>query len=315
MRAIRRMVRRSAALRGLAAAGENLVSAVRPRQVVVPQVPGGPRYLLSAMIRVKDEGRFLPEWIAYHHVLGVEHVYVYDNDSRDGVRDMLRPIIESGILTYTHWPHSPASPGAELDFLATHGGDSGWVAFLDADEFIHERASGDLLRALTTDPRQPAVALNWRYFGSAYHETIPDGLLLENFTRADVGLDHHVKVVARPEQIRRYRTSHNFLYHRGRLARTSEGVAARASFAEPNDGSASLVIHHFVYRSTADYRSKAARGFVDRRGAMDQARRESRIETEFRRHNDTIVDPPFERLDAVRSLLRSWGFDTEYTGA
>ena len=51
---------------------------------------------LCALLRVvmqtmlKDEAGALVEWIEYHVLLGVEHFYVYDNNSGDDVRRRLQ---------------------------------------------------------------------------------------------------------------------------------------------------------------------------------------------------------------------------------
>ena len=73
-----------------------------------PQGTAGGHYL-AAMVRVKDEARFLPEWIAHHLNLGVEHFYVYDNGSTDGTKEVLAPFVDSGVATYVPWPSPPHS--------------------------------------------------------------------------------------------------------------------------------------------------------------------------------------------------------------
>jgi hypothetical protein len=39
---------------------------------------------------LRDEADAIVEWIEYHALLGVEHFYVYDNNSRDGLRQRLQ---------------------------------------------------------------------------------------------------------------------------------------------------------------------------------------------------------------------------------
>eukprot|EP00965_Chrysotila_dentata_P228468 6196619-Pleurochrysis_carterae.AAC.1 len=45
-------------------------------------------YALSIATIVQDEGRWLPEWLEYHSlsIVGVQHFYIYDDDSRDDIR-------------------------------------------------------------------------------------------------------------------------------------------------------------------------------------------------------------------------------------
>ncbi len=278
-----------------------------------PAPPGGPRYRLAAMIRVKDEARFLPEWIAHHAGLGVEHVFVYDNDSSDGLDAALAPFVAEGLATRVPWPTVPASPGAEADFLARFGPQCGWVAFFDADEFLFEAAPGALAATLAEHARRPAVAVSWRYFGSSGHDTVPPGLVTENFERADAVYNRHVKVIARPALIARYRNSHNFYYRGGRLAVTPGGRRMLGSFITPPT-QPRLVLHHYICRSRADYERKTRRGFVDASGAKEQSRHADVVDREVRRHNEVRVTPAAATVAATAALLARLGFPAEISG-
>jgi hypothetical protein len=287
---------------------ENALATVRPRPMGRPaHAPGSERFFLSAMVRVKDEARFLPEWMAYHSVLGVEHFYVYDNSSSDGLAERIAPFIEAGLVTLIGWPQRPISPSADNHFLAHHATDSRWVAFLDADEFIRMH-SGDLADLLRANASHPALAINWRYFGSSGFDQLPPGLVIENFTAADATFDRHVKVIAQPRRIRRYRNPHNFLYNGARLARTAGGRRVFASFVTP-DPNPQVSLSHYVYRSRSDYARKVMRGYATSRGADDRARREERIEQEFHRHNSVIVAPDEMLIAATRAVLDRLGVD------
>ncbi|CAM9406752.1 unnamed protein product [Choristocarpus tenellus] len=39
---------------------------------------------VATCLRTKDYGRYLPEWVAYHWVVGINRIHVYDDDSIDG---------------------------------------------------------------------------------------------------------------------------------------------------------------------------------------------------------------------------------------
>ncbi|HEX6167230.1 MAG TPA: glycosyltransferase family 92 protein [Acidimicrobiales bacterium] len=273
-----------------------------------PDRAGSPvEHFLSAMIRVKDEARFLPEWLAHHLNVGVGHVYVYDNNSSDDIERVIAPFIERRLVTCVPWPTVPASPSSNNHFLTEFGPSSEWVAFFDADEFLVENTPGALLDALRAAGRVPAIAVNWRYYGSSGHEVVPPGLVTATLTRADATLNKHVKVVARPAMVRRYRNSHNSYYRRGRVARTPGGRRVHGSFVTP-DRPAQLVLNHYIYRSREDYERKSSHGFVDAAGAADQARRRSLADAEFDRHNDVEITLPEATLRATADLLRELGY-------
>ena len=309
MRSLRARVKDSRVARTVLFLAQNSCVAIQSLFVRSPvrRDAGPPEHLLAAAIRVKDEARFLPEWLAHHHLLGVEHFFVYDNNSSDGIEAALAPFVERGLVTYVPWPNVPASPSCEADLLARFGHRSRWIAFFDADEFLFETEPGALLAALRKLERRPAIAINWRFFGSAGHESIPAGLVTERFDRAEVGCNRHVKVIARPAAILRYRNSHNFYYRLGRLAVTPDGRRVFGSFATP-PSRPRLVLRHYFYRSREDYLRKVDSGFVDASGARQRARRLSAAERMFDVRNDVRVEgePAITRKTA--GMLRALGF-------
>jgi hypothetical protein len=312
MKNLRTKLKRARALRSFAFAAQNLVVLFKRRQVHLAAAKR-PQRFLSAMVRVKDEARFLPEWLACQRELGVEHVYVYDNGSGDNFEEILQPFLRDGYITLIPWPQRPVSPSADLHFLNTFGHLSTWVSFMDVDEFVRESSSGELLRVLRSMDFAPALAINWRYFGSSGFRYIPDGLVIENFDQADEKLNDHVKVIAQPSMIHRYRNSHNFYYKRGRLARVSDGRRVLGSFAAPSSGKKpSLEIAHYVYRSRADYENKLRRGFSDRRGEIDADRTIARIESEYQRHNEVRVEVDMEMIKRVRTSMQRLGVAREF---
>jgi hypothetical protein len=268
------------------------------------------RYELATMVRVKDEARFLPEWIAYHVCLGVEHCYVYDNDSSDDLDTVIRPFVEAGHATIIPWPTVPVSPSAHNDFLVRFAPASRWVAFLDADEFLVERTPGALRAALVARARHPAVAVSSRYFGSAGHERIPDGLVIERFDRANARMNDHVKVIARPDEIHRYRNPHNFYYRRGRLARTPDGRRVFGTFVRSRTVP-DLVLHHYLYRSREDYERKAQRRYPTEAGMLGPSRRPELADDKFGVHNDVRVTVSIPVTRATARLLGDLGYPPE----
>lgn len=313
MRALRAQIKENRPARAAVFLAQNTLHGGRSmlggrRQETAGQ--GTERYRLTAMVRVKNEARFLPEWLAHHVGLGVEHFYIYDNNSTDDIESVMRPFIDEGLATYVPWPTVPASPASHVDFLERFAASSTWVAFLDADEFLVENQPGALLTTLDARRRHPAVAVNSLYFGSAGHETIPEGLVTERFDRADPSANDHVKVIARPTAVYRYRNPHNFYYRHGKLARTPDGRRVFGTFVRASSRAA-VVLHHYLYRSREDFERKARRGYSTATGERAQARRLSRADTEFHKHNDAHVTVPDSTREATARLLAKFGYPPE----
>ncbi|CAM9684302.1 unnamed protein product, partial [Hapterophycus canaliculatus] len=65
-----------------------------------PLLVPGDNLQVAICVRTKDFARFLPEWIAFHYVLGVDEIGVYDDDSTDNTREVLQPFVDAGIVNY-----------------------------------------------------------------------------------------------------------------------------------------------------------------------------------------------------------------------
>lgn len=106
-------------------------------------------------VRVSDSAQRLREWITFHLMVGVDHVYIYDNsDTANGESSELREVAGSfspDQLTYHVWPckicnnNRPAhtNPGerssqyaAEASCRTRYGELTEWMTFLDTDEYM-----------------------------------------------------------------------------------------------------------------------------------------------------------------------------------
>ncbi|MGE3518432.1 MAG: glycosyltransferase family 92 protein, partial [Vicinamibacterales bacterium] len=142
------------------------------------------RYLTIVAI-ARNEGRYLPEWIEFHRLVGVAHVYLYDNGSDDDTIDVLAPYVASGFVTTIPWASFDAAAHAQRQAYAhaicNFGGRSRWMAFIDVDEFLFPVEGDSVALTLAAYEDLPAVAVPWHIFGSAGHKRPPQGLVVENY--------------------------------------------------------------------------------------------------------------------------------------
>jgi Glycosyltransferase family 92 len=73
--------------------------------------PGGAhamqaKYGVSICAIVRNEARYILEWIAFHKAIGIDHFYIYDNQSTDGTTDILLRLQAAGLVTRISWPDS-----------------------------------------------------------------------------------------------------------------------------------------------------------------------------------------------------------------
>lgn len=124
------------------------------------------KYFISACLIFKDEAPFLKEWLDYHLTIGIDHFYLYDNNSTDDYRSIVQPYIEKGLVTLIHWPHQQAQAQCYKNCLETYKNESNWITYIDADEFIVPRHETDIKTWIKRYDKYPAIVIQWLMFGA-----------------------------------------------------------------------------------------------------------------------------------------------------
>lgn len=125
------------------------------------------KYSLSICSIFKNESESLVEWIEYHIIVGVEHFYLYNNNSNDNFRDILTPYIERGIVTLIEWPEYPGQVSAYNNCWNTFKSESKWIAFIDLDEYICPRYDNNVSIMLDRFSKYPVIVMYWVMFGTS----------------------------------------------------------------------------------------------------------------------------------------------------
>jgi hypothetical protein len=140
----------------------------------------------------QNEAPYLKEWIEFHKLIGVEHFYLYNNNSEDHFLEILEPYIESGVVELFDWKERPKTREewhliqrkALLDAILRAQNVSKWVAFIDADEFIFPVEDKTLPQFLKNFEEYPAVAANWQVFGTSHINHLKKNrLMIEQLTK------------------------------------------------------------------------------------------------------------------------------------
>ncbi len=122
---------------------------------------------VSLCLIYKNEAPYLREWIEFHRIVGVDHFFLYNNNSEDGHEDVLKPYVESGLVTLTDWPEDHAQVKAYEDCIRRFSDRTQWIGFIDADEFIVPLEGSSIADYLSRFRSRPAVLMYWRLFNSA----------------------------------------------------------------------------------------------------------------------------------------------------
>jgi Glycosyltransferase family 92 len=137
---------------------------------------------LGIVVIVRNEAPYLEEWLGYHVALGVEHVFLYDNGSDDGIEQVVERHVNHGLLTRVHWPLPAGQLDAYSHALRFFGPSVDWLAFIDVDEFIVPLVDDDIPTLLARFPDAADIRIPRVDFGFSGHRSPPDGLTIDAYT-------------------------------------------------------------------------------------------------------------------------------------
>ena len=124
------------------------------------------KYRVSLCLIFKNEAPFLKEWIDYHLTVGVDHFYLYNNNSDDNYAEVLKPYIDSDIVTLIDWPYDHSQFKAYRHCYENYRQETNWISFLDADEFFVPKYVDTLEEWLRPFDKYPAIVIQWTIFGT-----------------------------------------------------------------------------------------------------------------------------------------------------
>ena len=232
----------------------------------------------------KNEARYLAEWCLFHHLVGIRHITIYDNNSldapsADSTRAVLAPFISSGFVDLIPWPlPNPSQFLAYQNYLTWHRGRAAWTAFIDCDEFLLPATPAhatvpDALAAILADLSSRslplgALAVNWLCFGAGGQQTYSPLPVIERFTWRDLPfapVNLHIKSLVWMDQpsLQTGATPHHFLTSPGLPTRDELGREVPDSFTLTHS-SALLRLHHYSSKSREEWEERVALGKPDR---------------------------------------------------
>lgn len=241
---------------------------------------------IALCLIAKDEHLDINEWVTYHQSIGIDKVYVWDNNSTTLMIESLWHHIQSGFVQYHYLPNAPYS---KTDYSRCYNVDGRWfwpqtmaykkclenykhlhryMGFIDSDEFIVMKNTSDNVydivdRYLGNDT-YGGLSLNWKMFGSNnMTERSHDGIL-PNFDKCFHNF--HVKAITNTKYVRDVGNNpHYFQYNDDMYAVDTTFTRTDGAF-NPNDRSTPsndlfdvMWINHYVTRTWSHFNEKRNR--------------------------------------------------------
>eukprot|EP01064_Diplonema_japonicum_P005746 TRINITY_DN137_c0_g1_i6.p1 TRINITY_DN137_c0_g1~~TRINITY_DN137_c0_g1_i6.p1 ORF type:complete len:547 (+),score=159.37 TRINITY_DN137_c0_g1_i6:66-1706(+) len=156
-------------------------------------------WFLGTCTGTKNSGAWMREWIELQIAVGVDHVWVADDNpanSTDITTNVLKHYEKLGYVTIIP-PPGLTHPGCEqisgpdgrhncapvkhcFEYASPH---VKWLLFADTDEFIFPHNGCSVAEHIKNhcNPDATHIYVKWERFGTSHFETHPNGLMLENF--------------------------------------------------------------------------------------------------------------------------------------
>ena len=146
-----------------------------------PPAPAQQRADLALVLIARNEAARISDWLAFHALAGVSHVYLYDHGSTDETAQIAHDFTGCPV-TVLPWQldTSEAKTGmilprqilAYAHAICTFGGGYHRMGFIDTDEYLVPRNAASLPEALA-DIDSVNLSLPWTMFGHGGHDAAP----------------------------------------------------------------------------------------------------------------------------------------------
>lgn len=219
------------------------------------------KYFLSICLLIKDEEKYLSEWISWHVDQGVEHFFIYDNGSQTPIDKSIPSEHKNRctIIKCLGWKTNQQIT-AYNDCLQRFGDSTKWMAFIDSDEFIRSLGNIKLVDFLGKFNDVAGIALQWILYNASGQIHYSSKPVRERFKQT-IDAPHRwvqtYKSIIQPSKCS-YMTPHHpivlppyLLVDENHTAITNLG--ARLSTTK-------IVIDHYYTKSYQEWRAKMKRG-------------------------------------------------------
>lgn len=221
------------------------------------------RYFFVVELNVRNEQRYLKEFVAYYLVQGADHIYIYDNESDIPVNTILGPAL-SKYCTITPFPGRAIKFTAMQHWAKNFGAQCEWVAMIDCDELIQPLLPNTTIRQFLTAQAEDVggIAINWVLFGDNQRRTpiTTQELTIETFVARQAGINPHVKTIHRPRCVlpNFYRHPHCVPLRTGRYIDAAGNPHTGGPFNRTTwtESSKIMRVNHYWWRSEEEWKLK-----------------------------------------------------------
>lgn len=228
--------------------------------------------ILCACTMVFNVAKYIREWVIYHSHLGVEHFFLYDNNSEDNLEETVEELLSENYKVSRHpWPWTKTQESGFSHCALMAKDKCQWMMFTDVDEFVFypswlkqlkananigyplkNTASKAALRQLVIKLSKPGAAMTGqisftcRNFGPSGLREHPQRGVTQGYTCREKKLKRYKSILlleaASPSLLN--------VIHRFQLKKGYRTVYVKAQRA---------VINHYKYQAWSEFKAKFRR--------------------------------------------------------
>jgi len=223
-------------------------SIARPGLCTQHNTPVKKAYEICICTMLRNQARFLKEWVMYHAKIGVQRWFVYDNDSDDDIEHVISFLQRVGYNISQHlWPWVKTQEAGFAHCALQARSSCKWVAFIDVDEFFHIKMKGGLSRmiwqhAKPGDNVGEIRTLCFSFGPSGLREIPREGVAVGYTCRLSASERH--KSIVRPEALNQ--SLINVVHH----------FHLSAPFVAVDADKSKIVINHYKYQVWKVFKQK-----------------------------------------------------------
>ncbi|XP_011045246.1 PREDICTED: UPF0392 protein RCOM_0530710 [Populus euphratica] len=197
---------------------------------------------------LRNQARFLREWVMYHAQVGVQSWYIYDNNSDDDIEDVMESLVQAGFNISRHvWPWIKTQEAGFAHCALRARESCEWVGFIDVDEFFYSPLGLSLHDVISNQSESgnnvAEIRTSCYSFGPSGLKHVPPQGVMVGYT-CRLGAPERHKSIVKPEALNS--TLINVVHH----FHLSEG------FRYVNADRGVLVINHYKYQAWEVFKEK-----------------------------------------------------------
>lgn len=212
------------------------------------------KYYMSMILLVRDENEYLEEWIGHFiGTIGVDHIYIYDNESETPVKEFLENSPYLDRITIVDWTTTEnTQEDAYNHFLQNYGNETRWAAPVDADEFLQLNGEKSLREYLQENEGYASVLCQWKHYNANGQTKKTKGAVMERFTTQADWYDWEPsgKMFVQTNRVNRFTRYNPVLRDGCKLLNDSSGTDV-------------VQLNHYITKSFEEWKNKMERGSCD----------------------------------------------------